>query len=156
MPKDQVEPANILINPTELAQRLKTLEPDQELDAIARIEQHLAHRLRLGGAITYINADGQHVIEDKDGIRPFAVGDQFPSPPDSAELEIRELAFRHGVHGERSELDNWTEAVSANAGDEIISDPVELLIIGLGRIDAVDGIELTKLHARYLEEVLND
>jgi len=146
---------NILVNPADYASRLTALEPDQNRKDIERFEKHLAHRLRLGGAITYMDEDGNHVIEDRNGIRPFPEGSEFPSPPDSAELKIRELAFLHGVHDERNELDEWCEAVSANAGDEIRSDEVEQLIIGLGRIDAVDGIELTKLHARYLEDVLN-
>lgn len=146
---------NVLINPATYSSRLSELEIGQDSAEISRIEDHLAHRLRLGGAITYLDEDGKHVIEDRDGIRPFAEGDEFPSPPPSAELEIRELAFLHGVHADRSELDQWCEAVTANAGDDIQSDEVEQLIISLGRIEAVDGPILTKLHARYLEEMLN-
>ena len=148
-------PGNILINPADYSSRLSKLEVDQDSVEISRIEDHLAHRLRLGGAITYLDEDGKHVIEDRDGIRPFTDGDEFPSPPPSAELEIRELAFLHGVHADRSKLDDWCEAVTANAGDDIQSDEVEQLIIGLGRIKAVDGVKLTKLHAQYLEQMLN-
>ena len=155
MSDDPKSHGNFLVNPKDYADRLSSLEIDQDRTEIDRIEEHLTHRLRLGGAITYVDKDGKHVIEDRDGVRPFPKGSEFPSPPDNAELKIRELAFQHGVHGDRSELDDWCEAVSANAGDEIRSDEVELLIIGLGRIDAVDGIELTKLHARYLKEVFN-
>lgn len=155
MSDDPKSQGNFLVNPKAYADRLSSLEIDQDRSEIERIETHLAHRLRLGGAITYVDQDGNHVIEDRDGVRPFSKDDKFPSPPDSAELKIRELAFQHGVHGDRTELDEWCEAVSANAGDEVRSDEIELLIIGLGRIEAVDGIELTKLHARYLEEVFN-
>lgn len=155
MSRGSKSPGNILVNPSDYADRLSKLEIDQDRSDIDRIEEHLAHRLRLGGAITYINEDGEHVIEDKHGIRPFPEGSDFPSPPQNAELEIRELAFRHGISSDRTELDDWCEAVSANAGDEIQSDEVEQLIIGLGRIDAVKGEDLTRLHARYLEEILN-
>lgn len=146
---------NILVNPSDYAERLSTLEIDQDRSHIDRIEEHLGHRLRLGGAITYINEDGVHVIEDREGVRPFPEGSEFPSPPQNPELEIRELAFRYGVSSDRSELDDWCEVVTANAGDDIRSDEVEQLIIGLGRIEAVDGIELTRLHALYLEETLS-
>ena len=156
MSDDPKSQGNLLVNPKDYADRLASLEIDHDRKEIDRIEEHLGHRLRLGGAITYVNDEGEHVIEDKDGIRPFPKGSEFPSPPDNAELKIRELAFLHGVHGDRNELDDWCEAVSANAGDEVRSDEIEQLIIGLGRIEAVDGIELTKLHARYLEEVLNN
>ncbi|WP_155852005.1 hypothetical protein [Ahrensia sp. 13_GOM-1096m] len=155
MPKDHESQGNVLIEPAEIASRLESIDPQQHEAESRRIEEHLAHRLRLGGAITYIDVNGHHVIEDKNGTRPFAAGDKFPSPPNNAEFEIRELAFLHGVHGVRSDLDEWTEAVSSNAGDEVISDEIELLVIGLRRIEAVDGIALTKLHARYLEEVFN-
>ena len=148
-------PGNILVDPAEYASQMEHLEPDQNGQAIERIENHLAHRLRLGGAITYINEEGDHVIEDRDGVSPFPAGSKFPTPPVSAELEIRELAFRHGVSGERTGFDDWCESISALAGDEIQSDEVELLLIGLRRIGHLDGIELTKLHARYLEEMLN-
>lgn len=155
MSDDGKKLGNILVNPSDYAERLSTLEIDQDRSHIDRIEEHLGHRLRLGGAITYINEDGVHVIEDREGVRPFPEGSEFPSPPNNPELEIRELAFRHGVTADRSEFDNWCEAVTTNAGDDIRSDEVEQLIIGLGRIEAVDGIELTRLHALYLEETLS-
>lgn len=146
---------NVLVDPAEYAAKLDGLDADANGTEIQRIEEHLAHRLRLGGAITYIDEHGRHVLEDCDGIRPFEPGTPFPAPPESAELTIRELAFQHGVHADRSELDDWCEAVSANAGDDVQSDDVEQLIIGLRRVDARDGVELTKLHARYLEERFN-
>lgn len=152
MASDPKSNGNVLVDPAEYASRLELLDADQHGAEIRQIEDHLAHRLRLGGAITYITEDGQHVIEDREGIRAFDPNEAFPKTPDSAELTIRELAFRHGVHADRKDLDDWCEAVTANAGDDIQSDEIEQLIIGLRRKDAVDGVELTKLHARYLEE----
>lgn len=146
---------NVLVDPAEYASKLEGLEAGDDLAEIQRIESHLAQRIRLGGAIIYINDDGQHVIEDKHGIRPFNPDTPFPPSPDSAELKIRELAFQHGVHADRSELDDWCEAVTANAGDDIQSDEVEQLVIGLRRNGAIDGAELTRLHARYLEDRIN-
>ena len=146
---------NILVDPAEYASKLETLDADRDALELRRIEDHLAHRLRLGGAITYIDEEGEHVLEDKDGVRPFVPGNPFPAPPDSAELTIRELAFQHGVHADRDELDDWCEAVTAHAGDDVQSDEVEQLVIGLRRAKALSGVELTKLHARYLEERFN-
>ena len=148
------KPSNILVNPADYASRLESLE-EQDISEIERLENHLAHRLRLGGAITYIDQSGNHVIEDRKGIRSFPSGSAFPDAPKSAELQIRELAFSNGIHSDMSELDEWCEAVTTNAGDEIQSDEVERLIIGLRRMEKHPGIELTKLHARYMEEVLN-
>lgn len=146
---------NILVDPAEYASKLETLDADRDALELRRIEDHLAHRLRLGGAITYIDEDGEHVLEDKNGVRPFEPGTPFPAPPECAELTIRELACQHGVHADRDALDDWCEAVTAHAGDDVQSDEVEQLVIGLRRKKALSGIELTKLHARYLEERFN-
>lgn len=153
MSDDAKTKGNILVNPTSYADRLASLELEHDRDQIERIELHLAHLLRLGGAISYIDDAGNHVIEDRDGIRPFPDGAEFPAPPRSAELDIRELAFHHGVQGARTSFDNWTEAVTALAGDDIRSDEVELILVELRRLGVEDGVDITKLHARYLEEI---
>lgn len=150
------KPGNILVNPADYASRLEGLETDRDCTEIERLENHLAHRLRLGGAITYIDEGGNHVIEDQNGIRPFPAGSAFPEAPNNAELKIRELAFRYGVHADMSELNELCEAASVNGGDEIQSDEVECLVIGLHRLKHHNGVELTKLHALYMEEVLNN
>jgi hypothetical protein len=155
MSNETKTPGNILVDPAEYASRLKNLDQDRDGSDIERLENHLAHRLRLGGSITYIDENNVHVIEDQSGIYPFPVGSEFPTSPESAELEIRELAFLNGIHGDKTEFDEWCESVSANAGDDIQSDEVELLLIGLGRLDTLDGVKLTRLHNRYLEELLN-
>ncbi len=67
-------PGNILINPADYSSRLAQLEVDKDSKEIARLENHLAHRPRLGGAITCLDEDGKHVIEDRDGIHPFSDG----------------------------------------------------------------------------------
>lgn len=143
---------NILVNPSEISSLLADLEVGRDMDLIRRVEDHLAHRIRLGGAITYINALGDHVIEDRDGIRPFSDGMAFPKPPICAELRIRELCFENGVTAERGAMDDFAEKVTELAGDDVDPDEVEQMLINLGRQDVVDGVEITKLHAAYLEE----
>lgn len=70
----------------------------------------------------------------------------------SAETIIRELAARHGVEAQRTALDGWADDVTRLSGDAVALDAVEELIVGLRRESFVDGIELTGLHSRYLDE----
>ena len=151
MPLRKPKKAELLVDPDVY---LSSTDKPSDLDPIyrKRIDEHLAHRIRLGGHITYRLDDGTHVVEDKDGIRPLTDDYVTPTPPESSELTIRELAFRNGIHATRDGLDEWAEAVSCLADDDISVDEVEQLIINLGKAKAVDGIELTKLHARYLRE----
>ena len=84
MSDDPKSQGNILVNPSNVAARLASIEIDLQRAELEQIEKHLGYRLRLGGAITYMDENGEHVIEDREGIRPFPEGSDFPSPPESA------------------------------------------------------------------------
>lgn len=70
----------------------------------------------------------------------------------TAETIIRELAARHGAEAQRTALDGWADDVTRLSGDAVTLDSVEELIVGLRRGNLVDGIELTRLHSRYLDD----
>lgn len=70
----------------------------------------------------------------------------------TAETIIRELAARHGVTVQRTALDDWADDAPRLSGDDGVVDEVGELVIALRRAQAVDGIELTRLHSRYLDE----
>jgi len=123
-----------------------------DADTRKRIDDHLQHRIRLGGHITYEREDGVSVIEDKNGIRPLSEVPELPTPPESAELTIREMAWMNRIHVSRDGLDDWADTVTRLADDEVEFDEVQELIVAMRKAKVVDGIELTKLHARYLEE----
>ncbi len=65
---------------------------------------------------------------------------------------IRDLARRHGIRYERAGYDDWAEAVSRVAGDDVELDETEWLLVALGRAEIVPDFENTRLHARYLAE----
>lgn len=71
---------------------------------------------------------------------------------DSAEQVVRDLALKHEIGVARTQLDDWADDVTRLAGDDVILDEVEELIVGLRKSGQVDGIELTRLHSRYLDE----
>ncbi len=70
----------------------------------------------------------------------------------TAETIIRELAARYGVAVQRTALDDWAGDVTRLSGDDGVLDGVGELVVALRRAQAVDGIELTRLHSRYLDE----
>lgn len=70
----------------------------------------------------------------------------------TAETIIRKLAARHGVAVQRTVLDDRADHATRLSGDDVVLDEVGELIVALRRAQAVDGIELTRLHSRYLDE----
>jgi hypothetical protein len=73
----------------------------------------------------------------------------------TAEEQIRALAKKHGIVAERTALDDWADDVTRLAGDDVQFDEVQELIVALRRARVVDGVELTRLHSRYLDERRN-
>ncbi|MEL6859800.1 MAG: hypothetical protein AAGL97_09750 [Pseudomonadota bacterium] len=69
-----------------------------------------------------------------------------------AERKIRELAAEWMVGSRRQKIDRYTDAVNRLHGDGLPADEIEMLVINMRRTDYPDGIELTRLHAAYLEE----
>lgn len=71
---------------------------------------------------------------------------------ESAEQAIRSLVRAHNITPSRDDLDRWADDVNRLAGDDVLLDEIEELIVALRKADAVDGVELTRLHSRYLDE----
>lgn len=74
-----------------------------------------------------------------------------PASP-SIKTQIHELARQHGIRYERSGLDDWAEAVTRLAGDDVRLDETEQLLVALRQAGILSGGERTRLHARYLNE----
>jgi len=72
--------------------------------------------------------------------------------PLSAAAEIRALAAKHGVKPFRSQLDEWADAVTRLAGDDVQLDDIEELLIALSRAGVIDGETQMKLFGRYARE----
>ena len=70
----------------------------------------------------------------------------------TAAEEIRALASKHKIVASRTKLDDWADDVTRLAGDDVSFDEVQELVVALRRAKVVDGIALTKLHSRYLDE----
>ena len=71
---------------------------------------------------------------------------------ETAEQVIHQLAIQHGISHQRSKLDNFGDAVTRLAGDEVHLDAAEWLLVELGRAGILTGAGNTLLHHRYLRE----
>ena len=71
---------------------------------------------------------------------------------ETAGQAIHQLAIRHGISRRRSKLDDFGDAVTRLAGDEVHLDAAEWLPVELGRAEVLTGADNTLLHHRYLRE----
>ncbi|MUZ65017.1 hypothetical protein [Agrobacterium vitis] len=74
----------------------------------------------------------------------------YVMPP--AKARICELAAEHGILAERLPIDAWADKVTELAGDEVVSDPVEDLVVTLRRKGVITDQEATRLYWDYLQE----
>ena len=70
----------------------------------------------------------------------------------AAEQAVRELARMHKVSVSRSGVDDWADQITRLADDNVALDEIEELIVALRWAGVADGVELTRLHSRYLDE----
>jgi hypothetical protein len=70
----------------------------------------------------------------------------------SAKQTIHELATRHGIVREYSQLDERGDKITELADNEVQLDETEWLLVKLSRAEILMGKENTLLHAQYLQE----
>ena len=74
------------------------------------------------------------------------------TPELTAEECIRALAKQHGIVAARTGLDDWADDVTRLAGDDVAFDEVQEVVVALRKAGVINGVELTRLHSRYLDE----
>jgi len=65
---------------------------------------------------------------------------------------IRRFALAHQVTHRRTRLDDWAEAVTRAAGDDIRLDQTEKLLIALKKLQLINGRQAARLLSNYLNE----
>lgn len=85
---------------------------------------------------------------------------QLSMPEDLESLPTKEVAafierfaHAHNVSGERTRLDDWTEAVSRATGDDIRLDRVERLLVAVMRLGLINGRQAARLLTNYMREM---
>lgn len=65
---------------------------------------------------------------------------------------VAELAKQHGVSAVKIGSDALAEVVTRLAGDEVVTDETEDLVVALRRAGAIDGPTMVELLGRYFDE----
>ena len=66
---------------------------------------------------------------------------------------IRSFARAHDVAYCRTRLDDWAEAVTRAAGDDIQLDPTEKLLVSLKKLRLINGRQAARLLSNYMDEL---
>jgi hypothetical protein len=65
---------------------------------------------------------------------------------------IRNLADRYHIAYQPTATDRLARHITRLAGDDVVLDPVEQMLIGLQRAGRISRIQMVRLQARYLRE----
>lgn len=65
---------------------------------------------------------------------------------------INLFAKAHGVSSQRSKLDDWAEAVTRAAGDDVRLDETERLLVALKKKNLINGRQAARLLINYMRE----
>lgn len=70
----------------------------------------------------------------------------------SVEQTIRDLATQHGVTATLTSLDHMGNAITRLAGDDVILDEIEMLIVHLGQAGHISGKDVLQLATAWQDE----
>jgi hypothetical protein len=65
---------------------------------------------------------------------------------------VRRLAIQHGVIARRTRMDDWADAVTRLAGDDVKQDPTDDLLVALTKKNIISGRQMVRLLTNYMKE----
>jgi len=65
---------------------------------------------------------------------------------------VRRLALQHGVIARRTRMDDWADAVTRLAGDEVKQDPTDDLLVALAKKNIISGRQMVRLLTNHMNE----
>lgn len=78
---------------------------------------------------------------------------QWDDPTQSAESIIRKLAAVNELSSKLGEGLHHHCDMARIVGDDVTLDDVEKMLVNIARLEKYNGLDITKLHARYLREL---
>jgi hypothetical protein len=122
---------------------------DRDLYLMDPSDHRVARKLQIGGGhIQYVRPKGQGVAKDLM---------QMPQdiemlPKSGVGAFVDRFARAHKVVYERSRLDDWAEAVTRAAGDDVRLDRTEKVLVALKKLNLVSGRQAARLLTNYMRE----
>jgi hypothetical protein len=65
---------------------------------------------------------------------------------------VRRLALQHGVIAQRTRMDDWADAVTRLAGDDVKKDPTDDLLVALAKKNVINGRQMVRLLSNHMKE----
>ncbi|WP_108646536.1 hypothetical protein [Polynucleobacter rarus] len=65
---------------------------------------------------------------------------------------VRRLAIQHGVIARRTRMDDWADAVTRLAGDDVKQDPTDELLVALTKKNIISGRQMVRLLTNHMKE----
>jgi hypothetical protein len=65
---------------------------------------------------------------------------------------VRRLAIQHGVIARRTRMDDWADAVTRLAGDDVKQDPTDDLLVALTKKNIISGRQMVRLLTNHMKE----
>ncbi len=126
----------------------------------ADLAKEVFQKLGIEAHVVEVGAgDGQPGYLLGKGLRPASPGTPFSLPSDVAALPtsgvgafVEHLAGAHGVRYQRSGLDDFSEAVTRVAGDDVRLDHTGKLLVALKKKNLITGRQLARLMTNHLRE----
>lgn len=92
----------------------------------------------------------RHAMQD--GMCPSLPANPDDLPTTGVQSFIERYARAHRVHPVRTGLDDYAEAVTRAAGDDVTLDPVGKLLVALKKKGLLNGAQLARLMTNYMRE----
>jgi hypothetical protein len=65
---------------------------------------------------------------------------------------VQRLALQHGVIAQRTRMDDWADAVTRLAGDDVKQDPTDDLLVALTKKNVISGRQMVRLLSNHMKE----
>jgi hypothetical protein len=65
---------------------------------------------------------------------------------------VHRLALQHGVIAQRTRMDDWADAVTRLAGDQVRKDPTDDLLVALAKKNVISGRQMVRLLSNHMKE----
>jgi hypothetical protein len=65
---------------------------------------------------------------------------------------VHQLALQHGVVATHTRMDDWADAITRSAGDEVKKDAVDDLLVALAKKNVITGRQMMRLLSNYMRE----
>ena len=122
---------------------------DGDLYLMKASGHRVARKLKIGaGHVQYVRSKNQDSVKDL----PHMPQDIDLLPKVGVGGFVERFARAHNVFYKRTQMDDWAEAVTRAAGDDVRLDRVEKLLVALKKRNLINGSQAARLMTNHMRE----